>query len=211
MFSKQIVNTDAFMDMPMSSQLLYFHLAMEADDDGFVSSPKRIMKLLGSSDDDFKVLIAKRFILPFQSGICVIKHWLIHNYIRNDTYQETKYIDEKNSLKIKDNRAYTERPLIVDVPSTQIRLGEVREDKTREGKHPHGEFQNVLLKPEEYTKLSERFGEKNAGILIEELSGYMESKKTKYLSHYATLLNWGRRKVVDHIQKIASKGKQVEL
>jgi hypothetical protein len=126
MFSKLIISTDAFLDMPASTQLLYFHLNMEADDDGFVSSPKKVMRLLGSTEDDFKILIGKRFILPFESGICVIKHWLIHNYIRKDTYIETKYTQEKKALLTKDNGSYTEA---VDEPSTQYRLGKDRIDK----------------------------------------------------------------------------------
>ena len=82
MFSLKVVDTDAFLDMPQSSQLLYFHLAMRADDDGFVSNPKKIMRMLGTQDDDIKVLVLKKFIIPFESGICVIKHWRIHNYIQ---------------------------------------------------------------------------------------------------------------------------------
>lgn len=100
MFSKLIVQTDAFMEMPPTSQLLYFHLAMEADDDGFVSSPKKVMKTVGSAEDDYKILIAKRFIIPFESGVCVIKHWLIHNFIRNDRYSVTQYVKEKELLQI---------------------------------------------------------------------------------------------------------------
>lgn len=136
MFSKQIVNTDAFLDMPVSAQLLYFHLNMEADDDGFVSSPKKIMKILGSSSDDFKILEAKRFILVFESGVIVIKHWLIHNYIRKDTYSETKYEQEKNSLTIKENGSYTERQLSVDDTLTQDRLGKDRLGKDILGAEP---------------------------------------------------------------------------
>lgn len=106
MFSLQIVDTDAFLDMPQSSQLLYFHLAMRADDEGFMSSPKRIMKMIGSSDDDLKVLTAKKFIINFESGVCVIKHWLIHNTIRMDRFGGTTHIKEKEQLLIKDNKAY---------------------------------------------------------------------------------------------------------
>jgi len=103
MFSMKIVDTDAFLDMPQSSQLLYYSLAMRADDDGFVSSPKKIMKIVGSNDDDYKLLIAKKFIIPFESGVCVIKHWLIHNLIRPDRYSETQYTREK-SLIIVDKK-----------------------------------------------------------------------------------------------------------
>jgi len=98
MFSMHIVDSDAFLDMPLSSQVLYFHLAMRADDDGFVSNPKKIMRMIGSQDDDYKVLITKRFIIPFENGICVIKHWKIHNYIRKDTYNETQYLEERSRL-----------------------------------------------------------------------------------------------------------------
>lgn len=108
MFSMKIVDTDAFLEMPQSSQLLYFHLAMRADDDGFVAGPKRIMRMIGSQDDDIKVLIGKRFIIPFESGVCVIKHWRIHNLIREDRYTETTYLAEKSTLAIKENGAYTE-------------------------------------------------------------------------------------------------------
>ena len=95
MFSQQIVDSDAFLDMPQSSQLLYFHLAMRADDEGFVGNPKKIMRMIGSGDDDYKVLITKRFILTFESSVMVIKHWLIHNTIRMDRFNETAYKDEK--------------------------------------------------------------------------------------------------------------------
>lgn len=107
MFSPEIVGSDAFLDMPTSSQLLYFHLAMRADDDGFVT-PKMVMRLIGSGDDDIKVLILKRFILPFESGVIVIKHWLIHNLIRSDLYKETLYKKEKETLGLNENGAYTE-------------------------------------------------------------------------------------------------------
>lgn len=107
MFAKTIIDSDAFIDMPLSSQALYFHLSMRADDDGFVNNPKRIQKMIGASDDDMRVLVSKRFLIPFESGIVVIKHWRIHNYIQNDRYKETVYIEEKNLLKVKDNKAYT--------------------------------------------------------------------------------------------------------
>lgn len=106
MFSLSIVDTDAFLDMPVSSQLLYFHLAMRADDEGFVGNPKRLMRMLGANEDDYKVLVAKKFIVPFESGVAVIKHWLIHNTIRMDRYAPTTYIEEKKQLVLKDNKAY---------------------------------------------------------------------------------------------------------
>lgn len=108
MFSLQIVDTDAFLDMPLSTQALYFHLVMRADDEGFLGNPKKIMKLIGCQEDELKVLIAKRFILSFESGIVVIKHWLIHNTIRLDRFNKTNYQKEKKQLTIKENKSYTE-------------------------------------------------------------------------------------------------------
>src|ERR1035437_4275679 len=135
MFSKQITNADAFLDMPVSSQLLYFHLNMEADDDGFVSNPKRVMRTIGAGEDDLKVLLTKRFLLSFENGVVVIKHWLLHNAIRKDTYKETQYLDEKKRLKLKDNNVYTEvRNEPVTVPLhrlDQIRIDQDRLDKDK--------------------------------------------------------------------------------
>ena len=105
MFAKTIIDSDAFLDMPLSSQALYFHLSMRADDDGFINNPKKIQRMIGGSDDDLKLLVLKRFVIPFESGVCVIKHWMIHNYIRSDRYKETVYQEEKRQLTIKGNKA----------------------------------------------------------------------------------------------------------
>ena len=109
MFAKSIVLSDAFLDMPLSARCLYFTLGMLADDDGFVSSPKAIMRQCGASQDDFKVLLTKRYILAFDSGVIVIKHWRINNYLRSDRYQETTYIEEKDTLTTDQKGAYTEK------------------------------------------------------------------------------------------------------
>jgi len=106
MFAKTIIDSDAFIDMPISARLLYYDLGMRADDDGFVNSPKKIMRMVGASDDDIRLLITKKFIIPFESGIVVIKHWKIHNYIRSDRFHETKYKDEKALLETEENGAY---------------------------------------------------------------------------------------------------------
>ena len=89
MFAKTIIDSDEFLDMPLSAQALYFHLSMRADDDGFVNNPKKIQRMIGASDDDYKILIAKSFVLRFESGVIVIKHWRINNYIQKDRYKET--------------------------------------------------------------------------------------------------------------------------
>lgn len=107
MFSKTIIDSDAFLDMPLSTQALYFHLSMRADDDGFVNNPKKIQRTIGCGDDDLKLLMAKKFLIPFESGIVVIKHWRIHNYIAKDRYKETNYIEEKSLLGIEKNKSYS--------------------------------------------------------------------------------------------------------
>ena len=107
MFTRKITESDAFLDMPSSTQMLYFHLAMNADDDGFVNNPKKIQKMCGAADDDFKLLIAKSFVILFDSGIAVIKHWKMHNYIQSDRYKPSDYVEEKSMLGIKKNKAYT--------------------------------------------------------------------------------------------------------
>ena len=126
MFAKTIIDSDAFLNMPLTTQALYFHLCMRADDDGFVNNPQKIQRMIGASDDDLKILCAKNFIIPFESGIIVIKHWKIHNYIQNDRYKPTVYEEEKALLSVKNNKAYTlDTECIQDVSivDTQVRLG----------------------------------------------------------------------------------------
>lgn len=106
MFAKTIVLSDAFLDMPLGARCLYFTLGMLADDDGFVNSPKSVMRQVGASNDDLNVLLAKKFILAFDSGVIVIKHWRINNYLRSDRYSETKYLEEKRQLDVDGNGAY---------------------------------------------------------------------------------------------------------
>lgn len=107
MFTMKIVDSDAFLDMPATTQCLYFHLNMRADDDGFIGNPKRIMKIIGASEDDLRLLIAKRFVLTFEDGVIVIKHWRMHNTLSRDRYAETSYTDEKKMLLLKDNGSYS--------------------------------------------------------------------------------------------------------
>jgi len=133
MISKKIINTDVFSDMPVSSQLLYFHLVMNADDEGFVGSPKSLMRMLGAcTEDDLKILFAKRYVLGFETGIVVIKHWLIHNTIQKDRLVETTYKKEKDTLKLNEYSAYTECNQNVNkvLPKCTHRLDKIRLDKT---------------------------------------------------------------------------------
>jgi hypothetical protein len=139
MFAKTIVLSDAFLDMPLSSRCLYFTLSMFADDDGFVNGPKSIIRQCGAAEDDLNILVAKRFMLPFESGVIVIKHWRINNYLRNDRYTPTKYTDEKELLSVDENGAYSDH-LQSGIPSSGIpSIGKVRLDKVSIGKESIGD------------------------------------------------------------------------
>ena len=134
MFSLKIVDTDKFIEMPVSARLLYYDLSMRADDEGFVGSPQKILKMVGCSTDDFKILIGKQFIIPFESGICVIKDWKIHNYIQADRYKPTLYKTEKSQLNQGLNAMDTKCIQNVSKLDTQVRLGKDRLGKDRLGK-----------------------------------------------------------------------------
>jgi len=184
MFSKTIIDSDDFLDMPLSTQSLYFHLAMRADDEGFINNPKKICRMIGSSQDELKLLIGKRFLLSFESGVVVIKHWLIHNMIRKDRMKETLYHEEKSRLGLKDNKVYTEIRESVDIPmvaerqptdnqlSAQVSIGkdrleEVSIDKVKQKKPTQKQvFSNIISN---YTNNIE---------LVESLENFIDMRKS---------------------------------
>jgi len=198
MFTKKITESDAFLDMPMSSQCLYFHLNMEADDDGFINNPKRIMRLIGANEDDLKLLIMKSFVITFESGVIVIKHWKMHNYIQSDRYKPTDYIEEKSMLGLKQNKAYTldENKMVkrLDTKCIQnVSVGKDRLGKDRLGK----DKDNMSVKTDSSVKyivdyLNEKAGTKykatsdktkrciharlNEGFLVEDFKTVIDKK-----------------------------------
>lgn len=213
MFSKKIIDTDWFMDMPASSQNLYFHLSMRADDDGFVASPKRIIKLIGATDDDYRILISKKFIIPFESGVCVITDWRINNYLRNDRYTETVYKQEKQSLTVDENGKYNLGIPTVDqvlylsntnsnTISNTNKDGVLGEEKKQ--KHKYGEYNHILLTDDELSKLNTEYGEEKTQKAITYLDEYIEMKGTKYKSHYLALKKW----VFEALEEKADKSKK---
>ena len=219
MFAKTIIDSDAFLEMPATSQLLYFHLSMRADDDGFVNKPKSLMRMVGCKDDDLKLLFVKKFLIPFESGVVVIKHWKIHNYIAKDRYTETKYKEEKATLMLDENNAYTKAVDTLytgciqsgDEPMTQDRLGKVREGKDRVGevivdapdinvghkppkvvRHKYGLYEQVLLNDEDFEKLKAEFPHDYLER-ITRLDEYIASTGKKYKNHLATIRAWARK------------------
>lgn len=140
MFNKQITNSDDFLEMPLTSQCLYFHLSMNADDDGFINNWKSIMKLTGAKEDDLKVLIAKQYIIPFDSGVIIIKHWRLNNYLRRDRYTTTNHQKELAQITLDENMVYQMAtngiPLCNPdkIRLDKTRLDKIRQDKVREEK-----------------------------------------------------------------------------
>lgn len=208
MFAKSIVLSDAFLDMPMSARCLYFTLGMLADDDGFVSSPKAIMRQCGASQDDMSILLAKRYLLGFDSGVIVIKHWRINNYLRADRYNSTTYLEERDTLALDNKGAYVEGDGIpVGIPSgiplddtgkDRIEIGkdniekniESMSDKpTAPSKKKYGQYKHVLLSDDENTKLHQEYGNK-ADDAITFLDEYIEMKGYKAKSHYLCIRKW---------------------
>ena len=146
MFAKTIIDSDAFLEMPMSARLLYYDLSMRADDDGFVNSPRKIMKFIGASSDDMNILIARKFVIGFDNGVVVIKHWRIHNYIRGDRYKETTYKEQMAQLELDENKAYrlTGNLIATDGLPTVDQVSYQRETQVRLGKDRLGKVNSSM-------------------------------------------------------------------
>ena len=194
MFAKTIIDSDAFLDMPSSSQSLYFHLSMRADDEGFINNPKKIQRMVSGSDDDMRILIARKFVIAFESGIIAIKHWKIHNYIRNDRFKPTMYQDEMSLLRLNDNKTYSLDTVGIPCDSqvthqmdTQVRLGKVRLGKVRLGE---GEHDN--LSADQYNSLVNDYGNEITEQYIAKVKSYCEEKRNgkPYKNTDAVIRKW---------------------
>ena len=196
MFTMKIVDSDAFLDLPLSSQCLYFHLNMRADDDGFINNPKMIMRTIGASEDDMKLLLVKKFILSFESGVIVIKHWRLQNAIRKDRYKETNYQDEKCLLLLDENGIYhmlaTKWQPNDNQWLPQVRLGKDRLGKVNESKATTRTFKQPTLE-----ELKEFIQENNLEVDAERWLNYYTSNgfmvgRTKMKDWKACVRNWSR-------------------
>lgn len=200
MFAKTVIDSDAFLDMPLSAQSLYFHLSMRADDDGFINNPKKIQRMIGASDDDCKLLLLKRFLITFESGVVVIKHWKIHNYIRNDRYKPTIYKEEKALLVEKENKAYTEKE-IVGIPNgyqmdTQVRL-ELGKDSIELDNNKSGKPTRTRFIPPSREEVQAYCLERNNNVDAERFIDYYTSNgwmvgKNKMKDWKASVRTWER-------------------
>lgn len=204
MMAKSVIDTDQFMDMPATAQNLYFHLLLRADDDGFLSNVKQVQRMTGNKDDDLKILFAKQYLIPFESGVVVIKHWKIHNYIQKDRYHPSR-LPEKEEVEVNNYGEWEKKSVssvsnmypdcIQHVSIGKDRLGKDRLGKDRKdikpSRHRYGEYKNVLLSDADVGKLKNEFPNDWEGR-IERLSAYMASTGKSYKNHLATIRNWAR-------------------
>ena len=214
MFTQKIIDSDAFLDMPLSAQALYFHLNMRADDDGFVNNPKKIQRVIGASEDDLKILIAKRFILTFETGVIVIKHWRMHNFVRKDRYNPTTYQEEFKSLTVKENGSYTEcgnhlattwQPLDNQMttkrqPDDNQMAPQVSIGKVSIGKNSN----NRRFTPPTIEEVREYCNERHNNINAEEFIDFYESKgwmigKNKMKDWKACIRTWEKKHSVHSV------------
>ncbi len=132
MFAKAIIESDYFLEMPQSAQLLYFHLAMRADDDGFVNKTRSTMRVVGCKEEDLVMLVEKKFLFQFESGVVAIRHWRIHNYIAKDRYTETVYKEEKSTLTLDENKVYIHAVDVARTSCVQDDIEAVTQDRSGE-------------------------------------------------------------------------------
>lgn len=233
MFTMKIIDSDAFLDMPLSTQALYFHLSMRADDDGFVNNPKKIQRIVGASEDDLKLLILKRFVLFFENGVIVIKHWWMHNTLKRDRYKPTQYQEELMKLDIKPNKSYTEKQMEpeclqsgsevapqysvdkcsvdkcsvgedIEPPAALPTPSDADEKGKKSVRHKYGEYKNVLLTDDDLAKLKNEFPDWEKRI--ERLSSYIAQSGKSYKNHLATIRNWAKRDQEKEQTKRGSQG-----
>ena len=200
MFSKDITRSDAFLDLPISSQALYFHLGMEADDRGYVNNPKTVIRSIGATVGDLEQLVNKRFILVREDGLILIKHWRINNLIKNDRFKETKYVNDLKKLFFDENNSYTETP--TNTPCLQI--GTQVEPQDRLGKDSIGEYRLVEDSIVKERKEGKTMINNDKPLFCESCFQKLLSKKflvledyadkDRYLELFATLLNEYTRK-----------------
>jgi len=169
MFSKNVIESDPFMDMPAEAQMLYIHLNMASDDDGFCDNPRAIMRQCGASNDSMKLLIAKKFVLTFDKNdgfVAVIKHWRINNYIRKDNYRETKYKEFMRELYYDENRSYSMNPGDGHKPCLPPPVADQSQARTRTADEPYTDRTRTVDEPltqDRIGKSKDRVGKESIG------------------------------------------------
>ncbi|MCP4269148.1 MAG: DNA replication protein [Candidatus Brocadiaceae bacterium] len=221
MFTKTIVDSDVFLDMPQSAQNLYFHLNMRADDEGFINSPKKIMRMVSSNQNDMDILLAKRYLLSFPSGVIVVKHWKMHNAIRQDRLKETMYLEEKSQLITKENGSYTDNIKLLQPSDNQVtdnlspRLDKIRLEETSIDYKEHFEsvWKMYPLKKgkgrisESKLKSLSKYTIEEWKVIIERYDNSVKDKN--FLLHGSTFFNGGYIDYLDENYEQTTKTGQV--
>ena len=202
MFSLSVVDTDRFLEMSVSARLLYYELGMRADDDGFVDNWKKILLFTGLKEDDLKLLITKSFIIPFESGVLVIKHWRMNNYLQKDRIKPTIYQNELKQLGLDENNVYTlDTSCIHSIDKNSIDKNSI--EYNTDQKHKYGEYKHVLLTDKELEKLKNDYD--NYEELIKYLDEYIEMKGYKAKNHNLAIRKWVVEAVNKNNKHIESK------
>ena len=202
MFSLSVVDTDRFLEMSVSARLLYYELGMRADDDGFVDNWKKILLFTGLKEDDLKLLITKSFIIPFESGVLVIKHWRMNNYLQKDRIKPTIYQDELKQLGLDENNVYTlDTSCIHSIDKNSIDKNSIEYNNKQ--KHKYGEYKHVLLTDDELERLKNDYD--NYEELIKYLDEYIEMKGYKAKNHNLAIRKWVVEAVNKNNKHIESK------
>ncbi|MCD8363009.1 MAG: hypothetical protein LUC98_08635 [Lachnospiraceae bacterium] len=220
MFSLDVVDTDAFLEMPLTTQALYFHLGLHADDDGFVSAPKKVLKMTGCKDDDLRVLISKNYIIPFDSGIIVITNWKENNYLSPDRYKPTRFQKELGLLS-ENNRVYQLSTNGIPTVNqsggswyTQEREGEESREEERKDKSKSAQARrdsasllNDLLPEYDFSEVMVEALRAWIAYKSERREGYKERGLKALLSQVAARVNeYGEQAVCDLMEECAANG-----
>lgn len=201
MFAKTIIDSDAFLDMPMSARLLYYDLGMRADDDGFINAPKKIMRTIGATTDDMNILIARKFVIPFDSGVVVIKAWRINNYLRSDRYKETNYLEEKGMLDVEQTGMYTMKD-DCGIPSG-IPLVDAGKDSIVKDSIDKDSINNKRFTPPTIEEVRAYCNERNNSVDPETFINFYESKgwfvgKNKMKDWRACVRTWEKNRKTEN-------------
>ena len=191
MFASKIITTDRFQSMSRDSQFLYIHFGMSADDDGFLSSPKLLCRMIGCSEKHIRELTENGYLIGFRSGVYVITHWKINNYIKKDRYTETIYKEEKAHLSVAENGAYVYVENIENIENTEKNETLKEESQEKEEKKAYGRRKNVYLTSKEYEHFQKKYPD-TCDEEIENLSEKLHRHHYTYPDHYLTLLKWAK-------------------
>lgn len=198
MFDLDVVDTDAFLEMSQGARLLYYDLGMRADDDGFLANPKKVMRISNASEDDFRILLARQFVIPFENGICVIRHWKLNNYLRGDRYKETLYKDQKRLLTEDENGVYSFKDNILVYQKDTNGIHSIEENSI---------VKNSIDNNNIYEFLEQNFGRTISPIEFEKINKWLETFTEDIVKYSIELCVTYNAKTFSYLNKILNNWK----